>query len=71
MREPLQDGRLQRVLTEFEAPRTPVYAVLPRTGAPPNKIQALVEFLADRYRERDVLAAEGHIDANASTTAAG
>ena len=27
IREPLQDGRLQRVLTEFEAARTPVYAV--------------------------------------------
>jgi DNA-binding transcriptional LysR family regulator len=66
IREPLQDARLQRVLTEFEAPRTPVYAVFARTGVPPNKVRALVEFLADRYRERDVLAAESHIHENAS-----
>ncbi|MDB6091520.1 MAG: LysR family transcriptional regulator [Gammaproteobacteria bacterium] len=71
IREPLQDGRLQRVLTEFEAPRTPVYAVFARSGVPPNKVRALVEFLADRYREREVLAAESHIAVNASATAAG
>jgi DNA-binding transcriptional LysR family regulator len=71
IREQLQDGRLQRVLTEFEAPRTPVYAVFPRSGVPPNKVRALVEFLADRYRERDVLAAESHIDENAPPIAAG
>jgi DNA-binding transcriptional LysR family regulator len=56
IRGSLQDGRLQRVLTEFEAPRTPVYAVFPSRGAQPNKVRALVEFLADRYRDADVLA---------------
>jgi DNA-binding transcriptional LysR family regulator len=71
IREPLQDGRLKRVLTEFEAPRTPVYAVFPRSGVPPNKVRALVEFLADRYREREVLAAESHIDEKAPATGAG
>ena len=64
IREALQDGRLHRVLTEFEAPRTPVYAVFPRRGAPPNKVRALVEFLAERYREREVLSAESHVAAN-------
>lgn len=59
IRNALQDGRLQRVLTEFEAPRTPVYAVFPRHGTPPNKVRALVEFLAEQYRERNILAAEG------------
>jgi DNA-binding transcriptional LysR family regulator len=63
IREPLQDGRLHRVLTEFEAPRTPVYAVFPNRGAQPNKVRALVEFLAERYRDRDVLATEKHIGA--------
>ena len=54
----LDSGRLQRVLTEFEAPRTPVYAVFPNRGAPPNKVRAFIEFLADRYRERGILAPE-------------
>jgi DNA-binding transcriptional LysR family regulator len=67
IREHLQDGRLQRVLTEFEAPRTPVYAIFPRQGVPPNKVRALVEFLAERYRERQILAAEGHVALSANS----
>ncbi|MBX5463355.1 MAG: LysR family transcriptional regulator [Steroidobacteraceae bacterium] len=51
-------GQLRRVLAEFEAPRTPVYAVFPTHGAPPNKVRAFVEFLAARYRERGVLSSE-------------
>jgi DNA-binding transcriptional LysR family regulator len=70
IREALQDGRLHRVLTEFEAPRTPVYAVFPRRGVPPNKVRALVEFLAERYRERDVLSAESHVAASAPVAVA-
>jgi DNA-binding transcriptional LysR family regulator len=61
IREQLEDGRLQRVLTEFEAPRTPVDAVFPRNGVPPNKVRVVVDFLADRYRERDILSAESHV----------
>lgn len=54
----LDCGRLQRVLTEFEAPRTPVYAVFPTRGAPPSKVRVFVEFLAERYRERSILVVE-------------
>lgn len=68
IREPLQDGRLQRVLTEFEAPRTPVYAVFARSGVPPNKVRLLVDFLADQYRDRDVLAADEATSLAASAT---
>jgi DNA-binding transcriptional LysR family regulator len=67
IREHLQDGRLQRVLTEYEAPRTPVYAIFPRQGVPPNKVRVLVEFLAERYRERQILAAEGHVAVSADS----
>jgi DNA-binding transcriptional LysR family regulator len=63
IREHLQSGRLQRVLPEFEAPRTPVYAVFQRPGAPPNKVRALVDFLAERYRERQILTSEEHVAA--------
>jgi DNA-binding transcriptional LysR family regulator len=56
--DPLLQGRLQRVLAEFEAPRTPVYAVFASHGSPPGKVRAFVEFLARRYQERSVLAAQ-------------
>ncbi len=52
----LESGRLQRVLTDFEGPRTPVYAVFPRRGPPPNKVRAFVDFLSERYRCEGVLA---------------
>jgi DNA-binding transcriptional LysR family regulator len=65
----LDDGRLQRVLIEFEAPRTPVYAVFPTRGAPPNKVRVFVEFLAERYRERSVLSIEVAERAAAATAA--
>jgi DNA-binding transcriptional LysR family regulator len=58
VKEALEDGRLVRVLAEFERPRTPVHAVLPTRGPPPHKVHAFIEFLAARFRDRGVLAAE-------------
>ena len=55
VRRHLESGHLQRVLTEFEGPRTPVYAVFPRAGIPPNKVRAFVDFLAERYRQENTL----------------
>jgi DNA-binding transcriptional LysR family regulator len=55
VREELEKGRLQRVLAEFERPRTPVHAVLPTKGAPPNKVRAFVDFLIAHYGEKGVL----------------
>lgn len=56
--EALNSGRLQRVLPEFEAPRTPVYAVFPAQGPPPKKVRAFVEFLGERYRDQGILSSE-------------
>jgi DNA-binding transcriptional LysR family regulator len=58
VQEALDAGRLQRVLTAFEAPRTPVYALLPARGAPPGKVKVFIDFLEQRYRERGVLVSE-------------
>jgi DNA-binding transcriptional LysR family regulator len=55
VRDELETGRLQRVLAEFERPRTPVHAVLPTKGAPPNKVRAFVDFLSAHYAEKEVL----------------
>jgi DNA-binding transcriptional LysR family regulator len=55
IRQHLEDGRLQRVLAEYEAPRTPVHAIFPTQGAPPKKTRSFVDFLAERFRDRDVL----------------
>jgi DNA-binding transcriptional LysR family regulator len=54
----LDSGELQRVLSRYEAPRTPVHAVFPTQGAPSNKVRSFVDFLAERYREKSVLSAE-------------
>jgi DNA-binding transcriptional LysR family regulator len=54
----LDRGLLQRVLTEYEPPRTPVYAVFPTRGAPPNKVRVFVEFLGERYRARGILSTD-------------
>jgi DNA-binding transcriptional LysR family regulator len=51
-------GRLQRVLPEFERPRTPVHAILPSKGVPPNKVRLFVEFLRARFDEHGVLATQ-------------
>lgn len=58
IKQQLESGSLQRVLTEFEAPRTPVYAVFARRGPPPNKVRAFADFLAERYRQEGILAPE-------------
>lgn len=54
----LESGGLRRVLADFEAPRTPVYAVFPTRGAPPGKVRAFVDFLGERYRDESILAAD-------------
>lgn len=51
----LEAGRLQRVLPEFEAARTPVYALFPTRGPVPGKVRTFVEFLATHYREKGIL----------------
>jgi DNA-binding transcriptional LysR family regulator len=53
----VESGRMERVLSEFEASRTPVHAVFPTQGAPPNKVRTFVDFLAQHYREQGILAA--------------
>jgi DNA-binding transcriptional LysR family regulator len=55
VQDQLESRHLQRVLTEFEAPRTPVHAVFPSRGAPPNKVRAFVDFLADRFTRHGTL----------------
>ena len=73
VRGDLEKGLLQRVLTEYEAPRTPVYAVFPTRGPPPNKVRVFVEFLGERYRARGILSTDTALrpprrDADAFTT---
>lgn len=58
IKDALDAGSLKRVLTEFEAPRTPVYAVFPGQGPPPNKVRAFIDYLADHYRDGGILSAE-------------
>lgn len=58
VREAMDKGHLQRVLSEFERPRTPVHAVLPARGSPPNKVRAFIDFLNARYKEKGVLSPE-------------
>lgn len=58
VKDALDEGRLLRVLAEFERPRTPVHAVLPTRGPPPKKVHAFIEFISARLRERDILSPE-------------
>jgi DNA-binding transcriptional LysR family regulator len=58
LKDALDDGRLLRVLAEFERPRTPVHAVLPTRGPPPHKVHAFIEFLAARLRDQGILSPE-------------
>jgi DNA-binding transcriptional LysR family regulator len=58
VKDALDEGRLLRVLAEFERPRTPVNAVLPARGPPPHKVQAFIEFISARFRERGILSPE-------------
>ena len=53
----LKQGRIRRVLEDFEAPRTPVYAVFPSRGPPPHKVRTFVEYLSQRYHKQGVLVA--------------
>lgn len=52
----LVTGGLQRVLAEFEAPRTPVHAIFPTPGTQPNKVRTFVELVAKRLGEQQALA---------------
>lgn len=45
----LRDGRLVRVLPEWEAPATAIHAVYPQTRALPAKTRLLIDFLVERY----------------------
>jgi DNA-binding transcriptional LysR family regulator len=46
----LQDGRLERVLEEFELPELGVYALLPGTRHMPYRVRVLIDFLSQRLR---------------------
>lgn len=59
VKQAVEDGRLRRVLGEFERPRTPVHAVLPNRGPPPSKVRTFIEFLSARYRDLGILSPEG------------
>jgi DNA-binding transcriptional LysR family regulator len=53
IRDRVDDGALEIVLEDFEAPRMPVYAVVPPSAAPPAKTRLFVDLLAGRLkRER-------------------
>jgi DNA-binding transcriptional LysR family regulator len=56
--EALNRGRLLRVLAQYEAPRTPVYAVFSAQGPPPKKVRVFVEFLGEHYREKGILSSD-------------
>lgn len=59
VKQRVAEGRLRRVLGEFERPRTPVHAVLPNRGPPPGKVRAFIDFLSARYKELGILSPEG------------
>jgi DNA-binding transcriptional LysR family regulator len=63
VKDALDEGRLVRVLAEFERPRTPVHAVLPTRGPPPHKVHAFIEFISARFRERGILSPERLVSA--------
>lgn len=53
IRDLVDDGALEIVLAEFEAPRMPVHVVFPPSAAPPAKTRLFVDLLAERLkRER-------------------
>jgi DNA-binding transcriptional LysR family regulator len=53
VRDLLDQGALEIVLAEFEAPRIPVQAVFPPSGMPPAKTRLFADLLAERLkRER-------------------
>ena len=53
IRDRVDQGALEIVLADFEAPRMPVYAVVPPSSAPPAKPRLFLDLLAERLkRER-------------------
>lgn len=53
IRDRVDQGALEIVLADFEAPRMPVYAVVPPSSAPPAKTRLFLDLLAERLkRER-------------------
>lgn len=46
----LADGRLERVLAEFELPELGIYALLPGGRHQPHRVRVLTDFLAERLR---------------------
>jgi DNA-binding transcriptional LysR family regulator len=58
VKDAIEAGQLQRVLEEFERPRTPVHAVFPSKGPPPNKVRLFVDFLKASYGEQGVLSSQ-------------
>jgi DNA-binding transcriptional LysR family regulator len=46
----LADGRLERVLEEFELPELGIYALLPGGRHQPHRVRVLTDFLAERLR---------------------
>ena len=58
VRDDIEAGRLQRVLAQFERPRTPVHAVFPSRGPPPNKVRLFVDFLKASYGEQGILSSQ-------------
>lgn len=45
----LRDGRLMRILKDWDTPRLALFAVWPPAGRPPIRVRALVDFLAGRF----------------------
>lgn len=48
-RRHLQDGSLVRLLTEWETEAYPLHALLPSGRFVPNRVRALVDFIAERF----------------------
>jgi DNA-binding transcriptional LysR family regulator len=47
--EALRQGRLRRVLKDWQLPSLAIYAVYPQTSALPAKTRSLIDFLAERF----------------------
>jgi len=67
VKDALDKGLLQRVLGEFERPRTPVQAVLPARGPAPHKVHAFIEYLSTRYREQGILSPQRMVSVSSQT----
>ncbi|HUT40536.1 MAG TPA: LysR family transcriptional regulator [Gammaproteobacteria bacterium] len=48
----INEGKLQRILPDFEQPATGIHAVTPPGRLVPRRVQVFIEFLASRYGER-------------------